>query len=250
MYNDKITTIVIRLMLVSLLLHSAFAIFIYGENELFSFDMKVFSLNGSVQVDEEDRYNDSWSDLWYRIMTSPFFVILFIVTIFVLIIDIFFNDLLSKAIKKKQKKRGIEGITGTYFDNFKIINYNDFPKYDFRLAEEYITFFCVNKRYKIMLKAWGDKNTSHMGRSLETKNTIIPKRSKFSTAQNSDRNVSNLESVRTNTVFHEKSDNVQFDINITNNIQPEGMTRSNSAQFYHQDIENRPLQKGNDTSNI
>jgi hypothetical protein len=143
LYTDKITTVVIRLMLFSLILHSLFAIFIYGEEALFTFSMKVLSLNGEVSIDDSERYDSFWSDLYYRLRTSLLFVILFLLTLFVLLMDIFFNDLIARSLKKKLFKKDEEENKGTYFEKFKILNYNDFPKYDFRLADEYVLYYFV-----------------------------------------------------------------------------------------------------------
>ena len=50
--------------------------------------------------------------------------------------DFFFDSVVGATLHKKMFKDIKNDIDKTYFENFKIINYNDFPKYDFRLSDE------------------------------------------------------------------------------------------------------------------
>lgn len=136
LYSDKITKVVIRNMLFSLVLHSFFAIFIYGESELFSFHFTLTSINGEVQVNETSEINTFWQMLYHRIKLCPFFVVFGLVVIGVILFDVFLNSLFGNSLRKKMFKDLDTNIKKSYFENFKTINYNDFPKYDFRLAEE------------------------------------------------------------------------------------------------------------------
>ena len=135
-YNDKITKVVIRSMLISLVLHCAFAIFIYGEPELFTYEMTIQTIDGEVSLQEMENNPSIWVRFYHRIKLSPFFVILLFVVIFFIILDFFINSVFGSSLRKKCALNINNEITENYFENFKILNYNDFPKYDFRLTEE------------------------------------------------------------------------------------------------------------------
>lgn len=136
LYSDKITKIVIRYMLFSLVLHSLFAIFIYGEPELFSFHFNLTSVDGEVSVDESIQDYTFWEIVYHRIELCPFFMVFCLVVLGVILFDFFLNSIFGSSLRKKIFKNLETNIKKSYFENFKIINYNDFPKYDFRLAEE------------------------------------------------------------------------------------------------------------------
>ena len=135
-YNDKITKVVIRSMLISLVLHCIFAIFIYGEPELFSYEMKIMTIDGEVSLEELNENSTFWDRFYHRLRLSPFFVILLFVVVFFIVLDLFLNSVFGSSLKKKVSLNLNNKITKNYFENFKILNYNDFPKYDFRLTEE------------------------------------------------------------------------------------------------------------------
>jgi hypothetical protein len=136
LYNENISHIVIRCMLISLILHSLFAIFIYGEPELFSFHFSLISINGEISVNDSDGFYSFWDHLYHRIKLCPFFVVFCLVVIAVFLFDLFINSVLGDSLKKKMFRNVKHKIDKSYFENFKVINYNDFPKYDFRLSDE------------------------------------------------------------------------------------------------------------------
>ena len=135
-YNDKITKVVIRCMFISLILHCIFAIFIYGEPELFDYSMSIKTINGEVMFEDDYENFSFWKYFFKRIRLSPLFVLLLFIVIFFLVLDLFLNTVFGDSLKKKINFNLKKNITKTYFENFKILNYNDFPKYDFRLSEE------------------------------------------------------------------------------------------------------------------
>jgi hypothetical protein len=104
-----------------------------------------------------------------------------------------------------------------------------------------------------MLKAWGDKHTSHLGKSSQIKSLVMPQKSKFSTNQNSERNINNnnIESYRSETVFNDLTRNNNQPSEFYNySSPPEYETRQNHVQFYQSDVENQPLPRKNHNSEI
>jgi ABC-type uncharacterized transport system permease subunit len=123
-------------MLISLILHSIFAIYIYGETELFSFHFSLVNINGKINVSDNDELETIWQHLSHRIKKCPFFVVFCLIVIGVLVLDFFIDSVMGASLKKKMFKDIKNDINKSYFENFKVISYNDFPKYDFRLSDE------------------------------------------------------------------------------------------------------------------
>lgn len=149
-YNEKIYKIIEKCILSGLMLHCIFAIYIYGEEEIFPESISLVTVNDLVQLNLGESENGFVTDLLARFLKSPFFVILFLLTLLTLVLDLIIDGLIRSKVNHKILKNFQDSVEGDYFANFNVINYNDFPKYDFRLTDE----------YKILLQAWGDKKGS------------------------------------------------------------------------------------------
>ena len=136
-YTEKIYKVVEKCILFGLLLHCLFAIYIYGEASIFPEDISLLKVNDLITINKNNNENTFVEDLIRRLLNSPFFIILFLLVLLTLVLDIIINTLLSTNLKNKFLKNFKNNIEGTYFSNFNVIHYNDLPKYDFRLTEEY-----------------------------------------------------------------------------------------------------------------
>ena len=93
----------------------------------------------------------------------------------------------------------------------------------------------------MLLRAYGDQHTSHLAKSLTLKNKNNQKKSKFSNSLGSEH--SNLESVRSETLFSERtlnSKNVESDVS-HRNYPLEYQTRERNGPMFYSDVENQPL---------
>ena len=135
-YNEKIYKMVEKCLLCGLMLHCLFAVYIYGEDSIFPESISLFKVNDLVKINTGSTANSFLSDLLRRLQNSPFFILLFLLVLLTFILDIFINFLLKKNLKAGFLKNFKNSVEGNYYSNFNIINYNDFPKYDFRLTEE------------------------------------------------------------------------------------------------------------------
>jgi hypothetical protein len=135
-YTEKIYKVVEKCILIGLMLHCLFAIYIYGESSIFPENISLLKVNDLISINTSDNQNTFVEDLMRRLLNSPFFIILFLLVLLTFILDIIINMLLNSNLKNKFLKNFENNVEGTYFSNFNIIHYNDLPKYDFRLTEE------------------------------------------------------------------------------------------------------------------
>lgn len=137
-YTEKIYKIVEKCVLLGLMLHCLFAIYIYGEKSIFPETISLLKVNDLIKIETSSSSNSNsfFQDLFYRLLQSPFFIILFLLVLLTFLFDLFVISLLSSNLKKKFLKDFENSVEGSYFTNFNVIHYNDFPKYDFRLTEE------------------------------------------------------------------------------------------------------------------
>lgn len=135
-YTEKIYRVVEKCILLGLMLHCLFAMYIYGEKSIFPETISLLRVNDLIKIETSSNNNSFIQDLLNRLLLSPFFIILFLLVLLTFLFDLVVNSLLSSNLKSKFLKNFENSVEGTYFTNFNIINYNDFPKYDFRLTEE------------------------------------------------------------------------------------------------------------------
>jgi hypothetical protein len=98
--------------------------------------VSLVTINDLITLNVDEGQNSFVQDLFRRFLNSPFFVILCLLSILTLVLDFIINSLLRSKVKAKFLKNFSNTVEGDYFSNFNIINYNDFPKYDFRLTDE------------------------------------------------------------------------------------------------------------------
>lgn len=125
-------------MLFALLIHCLFAIYIYGEEDIFPSSVLLINVGNIVQIktiDNSGQYN-LLNDLFRRAYNSPLFCFLTALVIVVIVFD-YLVDGFSKKSQKSQFLKNFEtDIQGSYYDNFSRIVYNDMPQYDFRLTDK------------------------------------------------------------------------------------------------------------------
>lgn len=138
LYTDKISRVIMKFMLFALLIHCLFAIYIYGEEDIFPSSVLLINVGNIVQIktiDNSGQYN-LLNDLFRRAYNSPLFCFLTALVIVVIVFD-YLVDGFSKKSQKSQFLKNFEtDIQGSYYDNFSRIVYNDMPQYDFRLTDK------------------------------------------------------------------------------------------------------------------
>lgn len=135
LYTEKIAKMMYRLMLFSCFLHCLFAIYIYGETDIFPNDINLVKVDDYLSLDFLNHNNSFINELVRRLAKSPFFVILALLTFISFFLEMILSSLSSTNLKKKFLKDFNNSIEGDYFDNFQLITYNDLPRYDFRLLQ-------------------------------------------------------------------------------------------------------------------
>lgn len=137
LYTEKIAKMMYRLMLFSCFLHCLFAIYIYGESDIFPENINLIKVNDYLSLDFLNKNDNSFiNDLIQRLANSPFFVILTLLTFLSFFLEMIIGSLSGTNFKKKFLKDFNNSIEGNYYDNFQLIIYNDLPKYDFRLLQQ------------------------------------------------------------------------------------------------------------------
>lgn len=136
LYTGKISVVVSRALLIGLFLHCIFAIYIYGQEDIFPRSLTIIQVNDIFQLDIGTQTNSLFQDLMARLVNSPFFVIMALIVLTTIILELVFGGFKGTNLKYKFLKDFQNSIEGNYYDNFNVIHYNDLPKYDFRLVEE------------------------------------------------------------------------------------------------------------------
>jgi hypothetical protein len=136
LYTEKIAKMMYRLMLFSCFLHCLIAIYIYGESDIFPENIILVKVDDYLSLGFLNNANGFINDLVRRLGNSPLFVILALLTFFSFFLEMIIGSLSSTNFKKKFLKDFNNSIEGDYFENFQLINYNDLPRYDFRLLQK------------------------------------------------------------------------------------------------------------------
>ena len=114
----------------------SFCCLYYGEESIFPENLSLVKVNDLIQINVSNSENSFIQDLFRRLTNSPFFIILFLLVALTFVLNLIISLLIKKKLNNKFLKNFENNIDGNYYSNFNIINYNDFPKYDFRLTEE------------------------------------------------------------------------------------------------------------------
>lgn len=138
LYTDKISKVVMKFMLFALLIHCLFAIYIYGEEDIFPNSVSLITVGNIIEIQTIDNDSDYnlLNDLLRRAYGSPLFCFLTALVVVVIIFDYLVDGFSKQSMKTKFLKNFEVHVEGSYFDNFSRIVYNDMPQYDFRLSDK------------------------------------------------------------------------------------------------------------------